>query len=358
MLSSLAYKSNIRTQNRLYMFLASVVLLFAICRGESVGGDLAEYIPLFQRSAEYSSIFEILGTTLMSGYEVGFLALCKFINYLSADSRCFIVVTSILSLIGPLFFINKYSKNKVFSLLLFILLGLYNFSFNNVRQSIAISVVMFAVHFLIQGRKWHFLFLVVLATSMHTSAIFSLLFLPLKSFRYTSRRVVKLTIFGIIIFFVFGTVLFQFLLSNIFTKYVGELDGANVAGTGYGLLCVYIVVVTICSALFKKKKSFYNENDMIICTFLLYSLMLAVLIQAFATYMANITRLANYFYIMLIILVPNIVEYTSNKKFWYMSFFLFYFLLACMTAWSPTGTLNTNSTDTIPYVFLDNVFSL
>lgn len=352
-------QNNTRLKDNFFYFVCFILLLFSMCRGESVGGDLEEYIPLFQRSDSYQNLSDVFKTTVVSGYETGFILLCKFLSLVSFDSRWFIAVTAVLSLIGPFYLIKKYSNNKGLSLLLYVLLGFYNVSFNNVRQAIAVSIIMIAICYLLKKKNWAFWIGVLLATSMHTSAVFAVLFYPLVRFKYSPQRVVVGVVVIVGIFYLFSSFIFNYLISNIFTRYLEETGDTYTTGGGYGLLIIYIIVATFCVFLFNQKRKKMNKNEYFVDKFFLLSFMIVIVIQSFALYMAAIARLGSYFYLPLIVLLPNLLERIKNisyRRCLKSGVFVFYYVLACYTLLSPTENTNMNPTDTIPYVFLDRLF--
>lgn len=345
---------------RYFKFVAACLLILSGFRGESVGGDLEVYIPLFQSMDTSFSLKEIAQDSVLHGYEVGYFVLCKLIRLFTDNSRVFLVITSLLSLIGPLYFINKFSVNKGYSILLYLLLGFYNASLNNIRQAIAISVVMIAISFLLCSRKKYFFLLVMLASLIHTSAVFSILFYPLHSLKYSLSKTNIYVIVLIGTFVVFGDTLFQYFLSHFFVRYLDAEGDAFSAGSGFGLLAVFIFVFLVSLIIFEKAKKNIGKDLYNVCTFIMYSLMVAVFIQLFATKFANLTRLTTYFYLPVIVLLPNIINYIKSgneRRLFYIGTYVFFFILMCFTFLShPNGVLM-NSTDTIPYVFGDNVFS-
>lgn len=352
-------QNNTRLKDNFFYFVCFILLLFSMCRGESVGGDLEEYIPLFQRSDSYQNLSDVFKTTVVSGYETGFILLCKFLSLVSFDSRWFIAVTAVLSLIGPFYLIKKYSNNKGLSLLLYVLLGFYNVSFNNVRQAIAVSIIMIAICYLLKKKNWAFWIGVLLATSIHTSAVFAVLFYPLVRFKYSPQRVVVGVVVIVGIFYLFSSFIFNYLISNIFTRYLEETGDTYTTGGGYGLLIIYIIVATFCVFLFNQKRKKMSKNEYFVDKFFLLSFMIVIVIQSFALYMAAIARLGSYFYLPLIVLLPNLLERIKNisyRRCIKSGVFVFYYVLACYTLLSPTENTNMNPTDTIPYVFLDRLF--
>lgn len=339
---------------------ALLLLLLATCRGENVGGDLESYIPVFYNSESYNSFLGLVQYSVLSGYELGFVLICKTINFFDSTARSFIVITSILSFIGPFYIIYKLSSNKIFSLYFFFLSGFYNIFFNSVRQALAISVVMFSIILLIKNKRFFFFVCVIIASLIHSSAIFSLLFYPISKLKYSFRKTIILIMVFISIFILFGNLILKLLIANVFSKYLDNESDAIVSGTGYGLLAVRVFVLFFCLLVFNSVKRKMDIDSFRINRMLLYSLVIAVLCQLYASLFANLTRLSYYFYLPIAILIPNIfdkIKDTHTRRFLYFGTFVFFYVLMCLTFLSPVKGMDINVTGTIPYIFLDGIFS-
>ena len=345
-----------------YFYLASIVLFFfAAFRAETVGGDLESYLPLFQESKYDSSLSEIYNSSLVYGYEIGFLVLCRLINFISTDGRAFIFITTLLSLIGPFLIVKNYSSNKTYSLFLYVLLGFYTFSMNSIRNAIAVSIVMIAISFLLNNKKSLYFIFILVATTIHTSAIVSVLLFPLVNWHFSLKKILVFIVLLLGFFFILGPYLFSYLLSNVFTQYLDKSgDVYSLSGTGYSLLAVVAFVATICLLIYQNVSKEFDETSQRLNTFFLLSVLLSVLMQAFSTYMAALTRLTNYFYVQVIVLLPTLISNIRNvgiRRLVYVAMFVFFLFIACITFLAPVGDSKVNSSDTIPYVFLNGLFS-
>lgn len=93
-------------------------------------------------------------------------------------SQMFFVVTETIILVFTYIGCNLYLKditNKIlfFSLYVVMMLqGLYFWSMNGIRQSMALSLGFIALYFFITGSKWKFIALTIVACFFHSSAIF------------------------------------------------------------------------------------------------------------------------------------------------------------------------------------------
>lgn len=352
--------NNERIKNRLFYTIAMILIALAAFRDETVGGDLESYLPVFYNTGSYHSFTQLLQYSIISGYEYGFVLICKAINIINNSSRSFIAITSVCSLIGPFYLIYKTSSDRVFSLFLFILSGFYNIFFNNVRQALALSVIMFSILLLLKNKNIHFLFGVIIASLIHSSAVFSLLLYPVNKMYYSSKKVVLLLFLLLAFYFIFGDYLLSFFVSNFFTKYMDNQSDALVSGTGYSLLAVRVFVMFICLYVFNRVKNKMTTKEYLLNKLFVFSIIVAVLCQLFASLLANLTRLSYYFYLPIIVLLPNLfdsIKSLSTRRFLFFGVFFVLYILMCITFLSPVKGMDINVTGTIPYSLLDGFFS-
>ena len=105
------------------------------------------------------------------GWEYGFNILTKIIAFFTKDQRVYIAVVSVICLAGPFYVILRYSKKPWLSVLLYINLYFFYCSMNFLRQSIAISVIMFAYTFLLDRKLLRYVIFVALAACFHVTAL-------------------------------------------------------------------------------------------------------------------------------------------------------------------------------------------
>ena len=345
--------------NNLYLICCFILLFFSMFRGVEVGGDLNEYLPYFERIKDYNSIKDLFQYSLISGYEFGFGVICRIINLFTNSPRGFIIITSFLSLIGPFYFIYHYSNEKIFSLILYVLNGFYNISFNSVRQALAMSFAILALCALLKCKTRKYLILTIVATLVHTSAFVSFFFFPIYKLRQHKKIVFISIVSSFVLFVLLKYFLLQYFISTALTKYDDNMSEALVAGTGYNLLLVRIIILFICIQVLKMTKNNLNIQSYYMFKFLMLLVLFSVFIQLCSTLMATIMRLSYYLYLPIIVLLPNLLHYIKNirkRRILYLSTYMLFFCLMCITFLSSPNGLNTNQTATIPYVFLDGVF--
>src|SRR5699024_4715427 len=110
--------------------------------------------------------------------EPGFFLLNKFISFFSTNFTVFLIVKSVIILGIYYYLFLNYSSNLSLSLLLLISMGSYYVSFNVIRQFMAAAITILAVINIDKGFKKYFL-IIILASSIHYSALVMLLFYPI-----------------------------------------------------------------------------------------------------------------------------------------------------------------------------------
>lgn len=145
------------------------IFLILALKGETVGYDIAGYKEQYYISGQKSWL-----NVDYVYFEPGYITLTKIFAKLGISFQLFMAAVYALACSSMYFFIKKYSKNTMQSLLIFICYQFFVFYVSGVRQTIAMSLCMIA-YMVFQRRTvkayvWAFL-ITLLAMSMHTSAI-------------------------------------------------------------------------------------------------------------------------------------------------------------------------------------------
>lgn len=316
-LSFYFFAYNFREKNRgLYcivfaMAVAPIVFLYAFRYG--VGTDWANYTYLFNYSREHSwNLFEYPGYL---NYEIGFLAIVKLLTTVLPNAGVWAAFALVqISLFES--FISRHEQDAGFSPLiafslfyvLFLLGGL-----NILRQTIAVLIVLNAVEYCTK-RKSVFVCYVLLASTIHASALVALCMLPFWNTRLDrpatkAARNVILLIIGLLVAGGYGPLLA--LISRIpglgiFSKY------AYVTAENAGLnrtLIVVLLVTAIIAVLSERYASLSSTNDFYI------SLAYLVLIFSLAGFFNKYAyRIADYFRVSYLVLFPRLPALFNSKE--------------------------------------------
>lgn len=180
--SILSWKAKRGLVSFYYLFLGLMVFSLPALRDVSVGTDTINYVKFF------------LNPNL--GYDfretdLGFQIWNNLIGAIWKNKHFFIFCNAFISIYGVLFFINKQSPFRIFSLLLFVIVGdFYSLQFAAMRQTIAISLFLVALHFFVKGKEnWKIaLLLYFIAIFFHATVIWCLPVVVLMNFLKITKR--------------------------------------------------------------------------------------------------------------------------------------------------------------------------
>lgn len=257
----------------------------------------------------YKLAFESISEGIKStGWESGFIVLMKVIFYLFGNYYVLqFLVTSLL-----LYSLNKFYTNNtnypILSMTLFVLIFFTSILMAQLRQSIAMSVILIGAKYVFERNFLKYLIIVVLACLFHVSAIVALPIYFLN--RKISTTISVLLILTVQVFYFFPSVILNMVetivvifpsrFQRLFEVYVGTSYADKVefsSGVYYIATLLFLIVVLF---LTKKStdKSIYFHNTLIILI-ILYSLSKAFLI---------LERFQSYYYVFAIVCVVNMLD--------------------------------------------------
>lgn len=166
--------------------LALIITFITFACTYPAGGDWIGYF------LNYDCIENAVCTVNTPTFEIGFNILVAAFGGLGFLGYNALIVTF------NVYAINRFSKN--FGNPAFIFFALMSFFswviyIEAIRQSIAISLLLIAIPYLFKKEKYKYIFLIILATTFHTTAIICLIFL-IPAF---SIRLSKLSSFGVLV---------------------------------------------------------------------------------------------------------------------------------------------------------------
>lgn len=337
------------TQKRSNILLGIIFIsIFLICvlRSGSVGRDIAGYELAYKMTKDVPfSDFNYIY------YENGYLLFMKICVAMKMNFQCFLVVTYLIILFPIFIFIEKFSNDKIFSVMIYICYMLFEFDLTGLRQAIAMSITLVAFVILIEKKKmylfWYFL-IILLAMTFHKSAIICLAILPLmliKDIKWCSIIVVAATIVSLSL----RSTLFPF-IKQLFDKDSFNTNAALHIGTNVIFMVVmaiyFLYVLNIGEKESEFDREFYNgifiENNKLFFKIFLLSILLAL-------FFGNETSARSFMFFSqsLIILLPNTLFYLEKKssiilRMLFVAFFVYFFV---------TNTLIANNFDIVPYKF-------
>lgn len=259
--------------------------------------------------------------SLMEYYELGYVYLVYISRFLNLGPEGLFVILSFLQI----YFIYKaflYVKKEalVFFSIYLIFTGIAMMSFmNNIRQTIALSIFIYAIRYIVERKALNYYLLCLLAVLFHKSAIILFFVYPLYRFHLPfvnniKRQIVFLFIVYVSSFFVnFVSILFS--LESIldiwgYGRYIYNSEKLNSLGfsIGYSLIFIQYLIAIFYS---NRLKSYVNSKAFDIYYDLFY---FGVILELLFSGSMILNRFAWYMIGFKIIILPVLLYYLYKTK--------------------------------------------
>ncbi len=299
-----------RHQNIIYFILVGTAIALVMgLRSRYVGGvdtDLG-YIPEF---------YEICGQSMSrvlsehGAKDALFYVFTKLFTYISNDVVLYLLAISIFVSYSYSRFIYKYSENPMVSYLLFLALGMFNMGFQQLRQIIALSILLYAYDALKNRKFLSYCCIILIASMFHLSVIIFLFAYPLVKMKVGMKQWVVM--FSVITLCITAKdLIFKVLLLVVdntrFETYLTDEYERTLSLSGtIILMSIYLAASVLV------KKEMKNTKEFQICANMSS---IAVCFMALTIVLGEFQRLSKGFSAYNLILIPNILEsYKVNGK--------------------------------------------
>ncbi|HEY0222618.1 MAG TPA: EpsG family protein [Lactovum miscens] len=279
--------------------------LVGALRASSVGVDTGTY--------EFLFTYFTGDPTTASHYPI-YDYLSQFTRLFSVNPHAITVVIAVLTaILFAIFLIRVKEINALYAVFLYQAFLLFGTSMNSSRQFLAISLVANAAVFLFKKKWIYFLVLVIVAIEVHSTAVVSLVLIPIYFLKWSQKTMI--TFLGIIsiVFPIKNFMLVQFM--RIFPDYAiydgrGALS-ANTQGAGGSTLFnlfIFVVYFGIVFFLLQRKTPFTRFESNIIYSYGIYAYLDLILSN-----LVIVQRIFMYFSIMGIIAIPLLFKKLSEN---------------------------------------------
>lgn len=266
-------------------------------RSAEIGNDTQNYLNYFYKINEVgiSSAFRV---------EYGFQALCLFIGLFTDNAQWLIIFCATFCYVGVGFYILRYSKNAMVSVILVFCLCFSSFT-NTLRQELAVIIGLYAYRFIKDGKNFRALLLILVAVLFHRSAAVMLLWFFHKLCKFNINTVLIIACL-LIVLGISG--LAQPIAQRIGFQYANYFSG-KYARSGWLAVSVEVLrslvfYLFIYKAYGKNKKA----NTVVLANFTLL-----ILLCCFGYTVNLFTRAAQYFLLPAVVEIPN-AFHTKNIK--------------------------------------------
>ncbi len=216
-----------RLVSRFFLFAGLCIIIFvSVFRGLEVGTDNSTYAQYYN---DLDPSFDVWSNIILNVgvFEPGYIVLNYF---LKLNGTSYIFVSFIYSLIIWYLVLKSFKRQKeilYLAIFLFITTGFLFFTFNGIRQAIAMSAVFFSIPLVIEKKYFKFSLCIIAAALFHISVLLmlSLIFISkIKKWKTTfwgTLFVISIFIPGKLLYGIIGKVAFLF---PFYGSYLGRED--------------------------------------------------------------------------------------------------------------------------------------
>lgn len=278
----------------------TIYFFIAALRSSYVGGDSFNYRNMFELLAGrdlYISLF-------YSKKDPVFFAFLSFVGKFTSNYTVLFTIVAALFCFAVWYYIYKYSCDPVLSVIVLLAFNLYQFSLTGMRQTIAMSFVIFSMISINEGKRALPYIFVVLGSLFHASALVFMIIPILRHIPITKKKI-KWSVAVLIV---------AFLLRNkIATMLIGFISDrgyqVNMVQSGFTMMLV-IFILYIVMAIFVNEYAEYDRNY----HFQYWIAMGAVFFETLVTAQNIFFRIAFYFLMIFVTLLPNIIHHARNRN--------------------------------------------
>jgi hypothetical protein len=307
-----------------------MMLIVGGMRDPSVGTDSLNYMRLFNQSeVDISSLTHANEPLYML---IMFLMIITGWGYEGLQFLCMAII-----LIGLFFVVSKWSDWPLFSILCYVLLYYFFYSFNTVRQYLAIPFVLMFFYYLNHQMKKKSLICIVLAALFHYYAIIAILAFLLYRWKLTKEMMI---IMMMSTFMIGATPVVQSLAlrlshySTYLAYYAQDSSFYRESLFSFSRLLLNIYAILLILWL-------YNKDSML--TILVFGI---CFLNIFA-FNPSLGRLAQYFTIIQIIIIPSIPKTCKNKSMVKMVSICSLLYMIITWAW----LIKSNAGEVVPWIY-------
>lgn len=301
-----------------YFFAIITLQLFLILalRADWMGVDMINYRPGFEYISKFSleelisrlRLFRTAEIGYPYSYESGYVVCNWLVAKLGGSFHTFLVLHAAFCMISISRFIYKYSEKPWLSYMIFVSLGLYEYMFGILRQTLALCIVLYAISAIEKRKLVKFLIIVFVAFTIHRTAI---LFLPLYfiyELKWNKNDYIKWLIVSLG-FATIAPIVFEKIVASILNA-MGHISATYIDFKLNNMFLLVLLIVGAEYAMVDFKSYKYEKQK----AFISKAFLLSIALEALGMCNDIFARSLQYYFIFAIILVPYILNEYKDKR--------------------------------------------
>lgn len=288
-------------KNEIIKIVFIIIIIIIGLRNIKMGNDLPGYLLSF-RLCERFSLQEMI---LLRGdnYEIGYIVFMKLVSLFTNNENVFLLVCAITSIAPIAYVIIKKNSDWFFSTITFIALPSFLMLFSALRQSIAFAICFYSILFIQEKKPFKFMICIFIACLFHSSSIIFVIAYPLYYIRIPQKYRLS-SLICIALIYIFRIQLFT-LISPFLDKQYVSINITDSIGIYFFLILIYLTSILFSNCNKKEMNGYLN---------ILY---FGIVCQSFVSINNMAMRIAEYFILILVLLIPQMlfdIKLKVNKQ--------------------------------------------
>ncbi len=279
--------------------IAFQLLLVMVLKADFVGTDLPVYSKLYIQ-LKYID-WRVLPTI---AWDLGYTLFSKFMAIFISNVHYFYCLIYCFLIIAFRKYIKENSDDIPLSFWLFITLGMWGQSFYVLRQYIAIGICLYALSALKKRKLLLYIFYIICAALFHKTALVLLILYPMNYIRLNRSRVIAIS-GGLFLLLLSNGIIFDVIVKILPNSLYLQKYSDYESGSGYTMLIIYILLLLWVMLI--NNKEVYEKYCLDI-----WMLFCGCAFQIMSINLALFNRVALYFFVNVIVLLPNLLKYEKN----------------------------------------------
>ena len=282
---------------KIYCILTGICYFaIAAVRSSTVGFDTEIYVNAFKQLSEMPLNIAML----YSDKDVGFWIILCLLGKVTSNYTVLFSIVAGLFTISAWHLIYKYSKDPRLSIIVLLAFNLYQFTLTSMRQTIALSFILWALDFCYQKQTLKSVIFILIGSLFHSSALAFIMAILLVGYRKKLKHIHTLWI-ALMLGIVF---LFRGWFAQKLIVFIQD-RGYEVVMSNSGLTMTFVVfALFLLGSLFIREYSFLDENATL--SYLIATI--ACFFEMLVSTQSIFFRIAFYFLIVYIIFIPNVIQ--------------------------------------------------
>lgn len=321
---------NLLARNILTFILVSYLFVITAWRSYSIGTDTINYTSFFGylgSPATQVNVFNLV-EMIHSRFEYGFVLLNKVVYNFTQNPRYLLIICSLIIYVSLYIFIRCLSQDPYLSITMFVSFGYMASSMNTMRQAVALAFIMLSYVLIIKNKNYFFgALFIFIGFLFHKTALVFIIVILLKNWKYSKKNIVLLLLGSVVLSFLYAK--FSGVVNQInYTDYSDA--GINSGYTGIilniAIIIIFMTIGSIAKSSIKTSTEGKIEDE--------FSMLQMLTIIAIGIYLisfnfSQLSRIAMYFQLALLIYVPNVLSNIKNDRLKIYIYIFSYAILVC-----------------------------